>query len=141
TPAYDLPKPNPDCGLIWRTVTEPGLGPLNGVAALSPNDVWAVGSSGDMSRTLTAHWDGTAWSVVPSPNVGSANDVLYAAAAISKDDVWAVGRYGGAGGPASRMTLALHWNGKTWKVVPVPGVGLGDNELRSLAAISASDVW
>ena len=29
---------------------------------------------------------------MPSPNIGSVDNILYAVAAISKDDVWAVGR-------------------------------------------------
>ncbi len=44
---------------------------LNGVAAVSANDMWAVGdyeSSGSLLQTLTEHWNGTVWSVVPSPS-------------------------------------------------------------------------
>jgi hypothetical protein len=44
---------------------------LKGETAMSTSDVWAVGdyycSNGYPSRTLIEHWDGTQWSVVPSP--------------------------------------------------------------------------
>ena len=46
--------------------------PLEGVAALAADDAWAVGwyGQGAPSRTLIEHWDGTAWSIVSSPNKG-----------------------------------------------------------------------
>src|SRR5437764_621866 len=59
------------CDPVWSVVSSPNVGTssnvLNGVAVVSANDVWAVGyySGG----TLIEHWDGTSWSVVPSPNV------------------------------------------------------------------------
>ena len=51
---------------------------LISVAMVSAKDVWAVGfynesslnSTSDIDRTLIHHWNGTKWSVVPSPNVG-----------------------------------------------------------------------
>ena len=42
------------------------------------------------SGTLTEHWNGTAWSVVASPNAGTINS-LQSVAAVSANDVWAVG--------------------------------------------------
>jgi hypothetical protein len=44
---------------------------LNGVAALSSNDIWALGSwsnSSNISKTLTLHWNGGSWKIVPSPS-------------------------------------------------------------------------
>src|SRR5262245_9549106 len=70
----------PACGLAWRQVSIPltfGTSKLESVAGLSPTDVWAVGSyaNGADTQTLTMHWDGTQWTIVPSPNVG-ANSTL-----------------------------------------------------------------
>jgi len=44
-------------------------GGLDAVAATSATDAWAVGnySSASASGTLILHWDGTAWTQVPSP--------------------------------------------------------------------------
>jgi hypothetical protein len=44
-------------------------GGLSAVDATSATDAWAVGgySSGSASGTLILHWDGTAWTQVPSP--------------------------------------------------------------------------
>jgi hypothetical protein len=44
-----------------------------GLAALSPTNVWAAGASGtgeplDTVVPAAEHWDGTSWSLVPVPN-------------------------------------------------------------------------
>ena len=47
---------------------------LTGVSARAANDIWAVGSfsaakgTNSNSFTLTMHWNGSAWTIVPSPN-------------------------------------------------------------------------
>ena len=68
---------------------------VNGVLALGPTNVWAVGSSYDPVAvsyvTFTEHWDGTAWTVVPSPNPGQLYDYLVGMAGFAGGDVWAVG--------------------------------------------------
>ena len=68
---------------------------LRGVAAVSANDIWAVGYSSDpstgASHTLTEHWDGTAWSVVPSPDTTTGLNILTAVTALSTGNVVAVG--------------------------------------------------
>src|SRR5690242_7538537 len=48
------------------------------VAARAPGDVWAVGNydNGGVRQTLTARYDGTAWTAVPSPNQGTTNNAL-----------------------------------------------------------------
>ncbi|HKV57601.1 MAG TPA: hypothetical protein VJO32_04945, partial [Ktedonobacteraceae bacterium] len=38
------------------------------------------------------------------------------------------------------QTLVEHWNGSRWSVVKSPSPGSGD-DLRSVAAVSANDVW
>ena len=86
-------------------------GTLSGVAALSPASAWAVGTGslcpGHRQTTLIEHWDGRAWTPVPSPAAGT----LTAVTAASPDSAWAVGSISsGGGGPA----VIEHWNGKTW---------------------------
>ena len=64
----------------WNVIPSPGSSgfPILYAVTGSGNDVWAVGEHGDGSRaiTLTMHWDGGAWSVVPSPNVGALSNSL-----------------------------------------------------------------
>src|SRR2546428_459474 len=47
---------------------------LSGVSYVSPSETWAVGNVGTAQRpnqTLTERYDGSAWSVVPSPDQGT----------------------------------------------------------------------
>src|SRR5579872_3965721 len=75
-------------GSTWKLVASPDNGTdinqLNGVAAVSANDVWAVGyyRNGHF-RTLIEHWDGTQWSIISSPNLGSGDNQLEAITAFS----------------------------------------------------------
>ena len=58
------------------------------VSAVATDDVWAVGLRG--LGTLAIHWDGTAWTIVPTPTPEGIAD-LAAVVALATDDVWAVG--------------------------------------------------
>jgi hypothetical protein len=134
-------------GTAWNVVASPNVGTsdnvLQGIAAISSNDVWAVGNSSNgfnvPHQTLVEHWDGTAWNVVSSPNVGVSNNVLAGITAISSSDVWAVGGYYNASN--NYQTLTEHWDGTAWNVVSSPNVGTNGSYLAGIAAISSSDVW
>jgi hypothetical protein len=128
-----VPSPNP-AGKTWVV--------LNGVDAVSANDAWAVGHSGDPSfiplQTLTMHWNGTGWSIIPSPSPGTYNgNVLNAVSAVSANDVWAVGWYQSGSTGQEGGALTMHWDGKAWAVVPNPSRW----PLHSVIAISSNDVW
>ena len=129
------PSPNP-AGGFHTTNT------LGGVTAITPRNAWAFGfyeKSTTSFRTLIEHWDGTKWSVVPSPNSGSGENTLAAGVARSATDIWAVGYHND---PDHRRTLTEHWNGTKWSVVPSPSVGTGNNYLFGVAAASpGSPVW
>src|SRR5713226_9528426 len=111
--------PASSCG-IWHVAPGPNVRSFNNnlraVAAVSSGDIWAVGSTYSNqilspSSTLTDHWNGTRWSIVPSPNVGSSFNQLDGVAVVSASDVWAVGNYISQN-PAK--TLIEHWNGTSW---------------------------
>src|SRR5215831_18831744 len=77
-------------GTAWQVLPSPNRGGpshenfLNGAAAVSSHDIWAVGSYNDgaADRTLIEHWNGTMWKVVPSPNLGGpSNDNILAGVA------------------------------------------------------------
>ena len=111
------------------------------VVALTSNDVWAVGVYGPYPnlRTLTEHWDGTAWSIVPSPNpVEDGSFYLFGAAALAPNNIWAVGttRFTASGSEA----LIEHWDGTTWSVVPAPG-STAATGLNGIAALAANNIW
>src|SRR5437870_2338888 len=77
------------------------------LAALSSDDVWAVGtlsSTGNGYTTITLHWDGNNWTQLPSPSPDNYYNFLYGVSAFSPTDIWAVGsRY--------NLTLIEHWDG------------------------------
>ena len=134
------------CGK-WSVVSSPnpnGNSGLSAVAAVSANDVWAVGTSGSQrgsGLTVIEHWNGTQWSVVPSPSPASIDNELFGVA-VSATGVWAVGFIANntATGPAEQ-TLTEQWNGTQWSVVKSPSPGSQSNNLTSVAAVSANDVW
>lgn len=123
-----VPSPNPQ--------TPRGGSRLTAVAVVSANDVWAVGSTGtgnvgDPNATLTEHWNGIRWMIVPSRNVSS-ESFLDSIAAVSTNDVWAIG-FSYVGTPK----LFEHWDGARWRVINAPSVCC----VSSIAAVSANDVW
>jgi hypothetical protein len=123
----DVAKGNPFQEKVERGIYKR----VNGVAATSTRNAWAVGSNG-LGKTLIMHWNGSAWTQVPSPNFGGVNS-LAGVAAVSANNVWAVGQTGSLSSPKS---LILRWNGKAWKRVPSPSPGGGD-WLDSVAVVSA----
>jgi hypothetical protein len=130
----------------WNVVASPNVGTnrnyLNSVAVVGPSDVWAVGFYWDVNnvqRTLTEHWNGNAWSIVQSPNVGSHENYLNGVAVIGPNDVWAVGLY--SPDTYGYLTLAMHWDGGLWSVVPSPNMNTRDNYLVSVSVANPHDIW
>ena len=113
---------------------------FTGVTEISPCDVWAAGfdaaSGGD--QTLTEHWDGSSWTVVPSPSPGADGSVLEDVRAVSANDAWAVGSFADSAG---QHTLALHWNGSQWSAVPSPSPAGTFSQFRAVRAVSSGNVW
>jgi hypothetical protein len=111
---------------------------LLSVSCVDSADCMAVGSYASAPRhlTLVESWDGTAWSVIPSPNPGTGTDVLKAVSCItSLSDCMAVGSYG-TGGPVD--TLIESWDGTSWTVIPSPNVGSTNNNLDALSCSDAT---
>ena len=137
----------PDCAPGWV------LGPshdnpvensyLSGMAAVGGGDVWAVGTYyTNTSKTLVEHWNGSDWSIVPSPNppgTGSGGSSLTGVAKTSASDVWAVGYYFNMNNKA--QTLVERWNGAAWNIISSPNQGVAGSYLNRVASISADDVW
>jgi hypothetical protein len=136
-------------GTAWSKATSPNPGAegrsLYGVSADSPTDAWAAGSYCTTSSCtgqdmLLLHWNGTAWSKVPSPNPGPAS-FLIAVSAVSPSDAWATGDYCTTSSCAVSDTLLLHWNGTTWSKVATPNPGPSSNSLNAVTAVSPTDAW
>ncbi len=136
-------------GTQWQVVgTDNPAGSLDGVAAVAPDDVWAVGetprassnnwpaafASDQGASTLIEHWDGGQWTRAPVSIKGA----LRAVVAAGPRDVWAVG--GGAKALSvfngKSWGLIAHWDGTSWKQVAKPA-----SELADIAVVSRRDVW
>jgi hypothetical protein len=118
---------------------------FNGVAALAANNVYAVGyqpAANGAVLTLIERFNGSTWSVIPSPNGNSTGNVLQAISADSPTDIWAVGDR--VAPNVEVRTLVEHFDGNTWTVVPSPnpvtGSDLDQNVLLGVKAISPTDV-
>lgn len=126
-----VPSPNPITSRGLKSGTpqtgKPGWmigSELWSITTTGLNNAWAVGAymNGGQWQTLTERWDGSQWSIVPSPNPGPNNNHLKGIAAISSTDAWAVGYYDVD--PGNRHPLALHWNGTAWSAVSLPDAQL-----------------
>ena len=114
---------------------------LNGVAALSPTDVWAVGYlvTSNAYLNLAMHWNGSDWRLTPVPNPSYPNtDQLKKVAAAGPNDVWAVGGHG--------QSYMLRWNGGQWSQVPLPPINNRGwtnvtNYLEDIAVVSSNNIW
>jgi hypothetical protein len=116
-----------------------GYNGFQGVAAISHDDVWAVGYKTPVYYTyvrspLIEHWNGRRWAIVKGPFQGEGE--LTGVAALSAHDIWAVGfrsanPYG---------SLVLHWDGSTWSIVE-DGHATDNTWLRGVVATSSNDVW
>jgi len=123
---------------------------LSGVSAVSPTDVWAAGYSVPTggtatTATLVEHWNGHAWSVVPSADpstssqFGPGTDNLLYGVSAQRGEAWAVGNdFNGA--TDGQSTLTERWNGKAWTWVKSPDAARND-QLNAVSADSPSDAW
>ena len=95
---------------------------LNGVSCDSSTSCTVVGeyfNSSDVESTLTEHWDGSTWSVRPSPNpLNAVGSELNAVSCASATRCTAVGDDTRSDG--TDQILAEHWNGSTWSLQATP---------------------
>ncbi len=116
-------------GTNWSVVQSPATtstkATLTGISALSPTDIFAVGSSKN-TGTQVLHFDGTTWSALPNLPVGVANRGIDAT---SDTNIWVVGNSGVTSG-------IWNFNGTTWSHVPSAG-----GDLASISGASANDLF
>ena len=102
------------CGSFSVVASPASSGELTDAAFVSAGEWWAVGNVGSAlhaNRTLIVRFDGSAWSVVASPNQGTLNNGLNGVSMIGGAG-WAVGFYQAGG----YQPLALRWHGTQWSL-------------------------
>jgi hypothetical protein len=124
-------------GQAWTYVEHPSPGrdyvSLGAVHAYGPQDVWIAGNfqRGETDQIpFSEHWDGTRWTVVPMPNVGT-QGVTVDALAAAGDGLWAVGN--ARFDDFTSRTLTERWNGRRWEVVESPTPGASGQLLGAVA--------
>jgi hypothetical protein len=134
-------------GRAWARVPSPvpagASTDLHGVAAASAVSAWAVGDTwpaGGTQAPLIEHWNGTAWTQVPSPAIPGGG-TLAAVAASSPRNAWTVGARGNLARGASG--LIEHWDGRTWTIVPSPDLDAdgGGGELHAVTIVPDGSAW
>jgi len=134
-------------GTSWSIVPTPNpsstMNELTAVDSFSADDAWAVGRYRDDStgatKPLVEHWDGTSWTVVPTPSLSSADSSLAGIGHI-KNHLWAVGSTFSTATSSNRTLVERYVNGR-WKVVASPNVGTSDNRLTDVMAVPGGAAW
>ncbi|HEX8219044.1 MAG TPA: S-layer homology domain-containing protein [Chloroflexia bacterium] len=136
-------------GTTWNIVPSPNVTSshsiLSGVDAISSTLAWAVGDYSTnvtgTNRTLIERWNGTVWTIDPSPDAPDGENYLTEVEALSANDAWAVGYYYSST-VGAYQTLIERWNGTAWTIVASPNAPGGENNfLVDISAASASDIW
>jgi hypothetical protein len=129
-------------GAEWSVVAIPNQGSqgsaLLGIAAIDSSNVWAVGyyitglSCGFQTQPLVEHWNGSQWSIVPSPHI-TGEGQLNAISATSASDIWAVGTTFNT----ESAGLIEHYAGASWSLTPA----LSGTYLLGVIGLSTNNAW
>jgi len=126
-------------GSAWSVLPVPtpaGGGALDGVSCSAATACTAVGGhrfspQGLSVLTLAERWNGTAWSIQPTPTPLGAGDAGLNGVSCPAPTVCTAA--GAFGNPPGSNTLAEHWDGTAWSIQPTPNPGRGDNFLDTVA--------
>jgi hypothetical protein len=129
-------------GASWAIVPSPDVAGdaddvLTSVSCATSSFCTAVGAAAGASppwETLVEAWNGTAWTISTTPNVGTGQNTLSSVACPSSTYCTAVGSYFAAGQPE---TLDESWSGGAWTVQVTPDES-ASSALGGVACTSAS---
>lgn len=136
--AADVPIALQWDGGSWALLPSPSdvpEGAFLGVEAITTDEVWAVGYTGDpelgTERALAVRWNGFAWTSYPLRDaVGSGRSALVAVAGTSGSDLWAVGYQ-------RARPMILHYDGSAWTRSPSDVRG----EALAVVALAPDEAW
>ncbi|MET7806550.1 hypothetical protein [Micromonospora chersina] len=138
-------------GTRWARASLPAItwhGRFDLVAADSPSNVWAVGSTaaaGPEDQVAHAlHYDGTAWREVPLPRRDSRSYALITGLTVAGGHTWVVGNQ-------LREVIIEEWDGRSWRSHRSPaecrtgGTSIGGMPnfctFTAVKAFRSDDVW
>ncbi len=136
-------------GSKWATESSPNQevggknyqSSLDGVSCTSESNCVAVGhylNEDGTPSTLVESWNGSAWTIVPSPDVASQDNdsnALVGVSCIGATSCVAVGTTANENGD---QTLAETWDGAAWTIPTSPNPGV-ENYLTSVSCVTSSD--
>ena len=141
-------------GSAWSIVGSPDVSSslnnfMTSIDCRSSTNCWAAGyyDSGNTDvngnpiyQTLLEQWNGTAWSIVSSPNTAASDsNVLLGITCTSASQCWTVGY---ANGSTSETALIENWNGNSWSIVAAPTSATTQaNYLNAIACSSNGQCW
>jgi hypothetical protein len=124
----------------WKVIPSPNMGTgskLFSVACVKASSTCVVVgfyvNASDVIETLVETWNGTNWSVTPSPDVADAPNQLLGVSCVNASDCFAVGYLPSDSGPS----LIESWNGSVWSIVPSPDPSSIVNALDAVSCASA----
>jgi hypothetical protein len=128
-------------GAAWTEVPVPSESPfqdnLLAVSGSGPDDVWAVGyvlavfGARQVFQTTAVHWDGTAWTVVPTPDANTESNFLRAVKVVSPNEAYAAGFWDTG---TSYRPMIQRWDGAAWTILPSEAAYDYSNELYGIDA-------
>lgn len=122
-------------GTAWTVDwLSPGRGSIAAIAALGPDEAWAVGDRYSLrvghQVPLIVQWDGMAWTQIPAP--WDRDYALLSDVEVRSGEIWAVGE-----GPNATQ-LVVRWTGSAFQRVPM---SRGYGGLTGLALTRDGRVW
>jgi hypothetical protein len=87
-------------------------------------------------ETLALHWDGTVWSVVATPNVGSGDKALEGVSCTAVSTCVAVGEHDES---STVRPLLLRWDGAVWSTMAEPTLGPEPHTLTGVSCLAGDD--
>jgi hypothetical protein len=110
-----------------------------GVATITQDDAWLIAwdrmGPYEDDQGFAYHWDGSAWTRLPTPDPGT-GEHLRGVGAIATDDVWIVGTWQET---YHIHAYAVHWDGVRLTSVPIEAGRFPD--LNAVDGVAADDVW
>ncbi len=130
-------------GTAWSITPSPSPGSenqLTSVSCTSSTSCMAIGdnivppnSNYASFQTLAESWDGTTWSIVPSPDSAAGDDPMESVSCTDATSCIAVG-FSIDGN--NLQTLIESWDGSEWSIVPSPNSATGTYGVNVLNGVS-----
>jgi hypothetical protein len=110
---------------------------------VSASQLWAVGDTlaprARVNRTLIERFNGSKWSVTPSPDQTGGNNGLNGVS-MAAGKGWAVGYAAGGGSGGGHRPLSLRWDGAQWSLAS-PSAFAGSAYFTGVDALADGSAW